>query len=207
MGPNGLIAFAYPAYTEGARIWTIRSDGSGLAAVTGPGPNESDDNGHDFYDAGRMIVFSRYDSTTQRRDLYATKSDGTGAPQQITNTPEVSEVAPVVSHNGRLLAYRAFHHGTGRDSIRIVSTGNWALVREITLQPPADINISGLSFRGDDSGLYVSVQASGIPGLEYRQETGDLLDRDRRPEPAAADKQRVERHDRPLPSPRRGRAR
>ena len=164
--PNGLIAFAHPAYTLGARIWAIRSDGSGLTSVTGPGPNESDDNGHDFYDAGRMIVFSRYDGTTQKRDLYATKSDGTGAPQQITNTTDISEVAPVVSHDGRLLAYRAFFHVTGRDSIRIVSTGNWALVREITLQPPADVNISGLSFRGDDQGLYVSVQTSGIPGSD-----------------------------------------
>src|SRR5512136_2123780 len=170
--PNGLIAFTHPAYTQGARIWTIRSDGSGLAAVTSPGPNESDDNGHDFYDAGRMIVFSRYDGATKKRDLYATKSDGTGAAQQITNTPELSEVAPVVSHDGRLLAYRAFYHGTGRDSIRIVSTGNWALVREITLQPPADINISGISFRGDDQGLYVSVQASDVPGTNVgiRQE-------------------------------------
>ena len=164
--PNGLIAFAHPAYTPGARIWAIRNDGSGLAAVTSPGPSESDDSGHDFYDAGRMIVFSRYDSTTQKRDLYATKLDGTGALQQITNTPDISEVAPVVSHNGRLLAYRAFFHGTGRDSIRIVSTGNWAFVREITLQPPADINISAISFRGDDQGLYVSVQASGIPGSD-----------------------------------------
>ena len=163
--PNGLIAFAYPSYAQGARIWTIRSDGSGLAAVTNPGPNESDDNGHDFYDAGRMIVFSRYDGTTQKRDLYAAKSDGTGTSQRVTNTSDVSEVLPVISHNGRLLAYRAFHHGTGRDAIRIVSTGNWALVREITLQPPADINISGLSFQGDDSGLYVSVQASDIPDM------------------------------------------
>ena len=164
--PNGLIAFTHPAHTTSARIWTIRSDGSGLAAVTSPGPNESDDSGHDFYDAGRMIVFSRYDRTTRKRDLYATKSDGAGAPQQITNTPELSEVAPVVSHDGRLLAYRAFHHGTGRDSIRIVSTGNWALIREITLQPPADVNISGISFRGEDQGLYVSVQASGVPGSD-----------------------------------------
>ena len=163
--PNGLIAFAYPSYTQGARIWTIRSDGSGLAALTNPGPNESDDSGHDFYDAGRMIVFSRYDRTTQKRDLYAAKSDGTGTSQRVTNTSDVSEVLPVISHNGRLLAYRAFHHGTGRDSIRLVSTGTWALVREITLQPPADVNISGLSFQGDDSGLYVSVQASDIPDM------------------------------------------
>jgi hypothetical protein len=164
--PNDLIAFTHPAYTAGARIWTIRSDGSGLASVTSPGPNESDDSGHDFYDAGRMIVFSRYDSATQKRDLYTTKSDGTGAPQQITNTPDISEVAPVVSHDGRLLAHRAFYHGTGRDSIRIVSTENWALIREITLQTPADINISGLSFQGDDLGLYISVQASGVPGSD-----------------------------------------
>jgi len=170
--PNGLIAFAHPSYTPGARIWAIQSDGSGLAAVTSPGPNESDDSGHDFYDAGRMLVFSRFDSTTQKRDLYATKSDGTGAPQRITNTPDISEVLPVVSHDGRLLAYRAFYHGTGRDAIRIVSTGNWVLVREITLQPPADINISGISFRGDDGGLYVSVQATDVPGTNVgiRQE-------------------------------------
>jgi Tol biopolymer transport system component len=38
--PNVLIAFAYPSYTQGARIWTIRSDGTGLAAVTNPGPND-----------------------------------------------------------------------------------------------------------------------------------------------------------------------
>jgi len=41
-----------------------------------------------------MIVFSRYTGTTQKRDLYATKSDGTGRRTQITNTPDVSEVAP-----------------------------------------------------------------------------------------------------------------
>lgn len=164
--PNGLIAFAYPSYTQGARIWTIRSDGTGLAAVTNPGPNESDDSGHDFYDSGRMIVFSRYDRTTQKRDLYTVPSDGTGTPQRITNSPDVSEVLPVVSHNGRLTAYRAYFHTGGRDAIRIVNTGSWTLVREITLQPPADINISGLSFRADDLGLYVSVQASDIPGPE-----------------------------------------
>lgn len=170
--PNGVIAFVYPSYTGKARIWTIRSDGGGLAAVTSPGPNESDDNGHDFFDAGRMIVFSRLDATTQKRDLYTVRSDGTGPPQRITNTPDVSEVLPVISHDGRLLAYRAYDHGTGRDSIRIASTGNWALEREITLQPPADINISGLSFRGDDQGLYISVQASDIPDMNVgnRQE-------------------------------------
>ena len=170
--PNGLIGFAYPSYTGKARIWTIRSDGSGLAAVTGPGSNESDDNGHDFFNAGAMIVFSRFDGTTQKRDLYATRSDGTGSLQRITNTPDISEVLPVVSHDGRLLAYRAFYHATGRDAIRIVSTGNWGLVREITLQPPADVNISGLTFRGDDQGLFVSVQASDIPDMNVgkRQE-------------------------------------
>jgi hypothetical protein len=64
------------------------------------------------------------------------------------------------------MAYRAHFHTGGRDAIRIVNTGSWTHVREITLQPPPDINISGLSFRADDLGLYVSVQASDIPGPE-----------------------------------------
>ncbi len=36
--PNGLIAFAHPAYTPGARIWAIRSDGSAPGRGDQPRP-------------------------------------------------------------------------------------------------------------------------------------------------------------------------
>ena len=133
-----------------------------------------------------MIVFRAM--TARHSGAISTCEIGrTGAPQHITSTPDVSEVAPVVSHNGRLLAYGGTRDG--RDAIRIVSTGNWTLVREIALQPPADINISGISFRGDDQGLYVSVQASGVPGLNIGKKQEIFSIGIRRPEPAAADKQ------------------
>lgn len=162
-GPQGLIAFAYPSYRGNAKIWTVRSDGTGLRQVTKPGPNESDDNGHDFYAGGKKIVFSRYDSSTRRRDLYSIYFDGTQDFERVTNTPNVCETTPVISHDERLLAHRAFYHDTHKDAVRIVKVGSWTLVKEVVLHPPADVNISGITFSRDDSRVFVAIQSSDVP--------------------------------------------
>jgi Tol biopolymer transport system component len=62
--PNDLIAFVYPAFSQNAEIWTVKSDGTELHQVTSPTAMESDGAGHDFYAAGQRLVFSRYDRTT-----------------------------------------------------------------------------------------------------------------------------------------------
>jgi hypothetical protein len=170
--PNDWIAFVYPAYTENTQIWTVKSDGSGLRQVTAPGATESDGAGHDFYAAGQRLVFSRYDRTAQKHDLYTTASDGAGGAQRITQTADISETLPSVSHDGTLLACRAFHHSPPRDAIRLFEVGSWTMIREISLPPPAEINISGIGFSGDDQRLFFSAQAAGVasPNVQNRQE-------------------------------------
>ncbi len=170
--PNDLIAFVYPAYSQSSQIWTVKSDGTGLRQLTFPTANESDAAGHDFYAAGKRLVFSRYDRTTRRTDLFSTAVEASGAVQRITQTPDISETLPAVSHDGRLLACRAFHFTPPRDAIRIFEVGSWALVREISLPPPAEINISGISFSRDDQRLFFSAEAADVhaPSQEKRQE-------------------------------------
>ncbi len=168
---NDLIAFIYPAYHKNAKIWTINPDGTELHQITSPGPDESDGSGHDFYNGGERIVFSRYNHASQRRDLYLIGADGTGL-QQLTETADISEVLPVVSHDGRLLAFRAFFHTNLKETIRILNVSDWSLVNEITLPPPAANNISGLDFSKDDQRLYVSVEVDDVAGtlLNIKQE-------------------------------------
>lgn len=170
--PNDLIAFVYPAYSQNAQIWTVKSDGTGLRQVTSPTAMESDGAGHDFYAAGQQIVFSRYDRTAQRYDLYTTTADGSGGAQRITQTADISETLPAVSHDGRLLACRVFYHSPPWDAIRIFQVGSWTMVREISLPAPAEINISGIGFSRDDQQLFFSSQAAGVttPNVQNRQE-------------------------------------
>lgn len=171
-GAHDRIAFQFPAYRAGTQIWSIKSDGSDLQQITQPGVDESDDGGHDFYDGGAMLVFSRYDRTTQRRVLYTVSSDGSGTPVRLTSAQDVSEVLPVVSHDGQLLAYREFNHTTHTDRIMVRDVGGWALAHTIILQPPADRNISGLDFAAGDQRLYFSVQTDDIAAnpINIRQE-------------------------------------
>ena len=161
--PNDLIAFVYPAYSQNAQIWTVKSDGTELRQVTFPTAMESDGAGHDFYAAGQRLVFSRYDRTTRNTDLYTTAVDASGSVQRITQTPDISETLPAISHDGLLLASRTFYHTPPRDTIQIFEVDNWTMVTEISLPPPAEINISGISFSRDDKRLFLSAQASDVP--------------------------------------------
>jgi Tol biopolymer transport system component len=159
---QGLIAFAAPVRGFD-RIWTVRTDGTGLREVTNPGPNEKDV-GCDFYDDGRRIVFVRVDEPTGRSDLYSVSFDGSPPVQRLTNTPDISENFPVVSHDGRLLAYVAYSPGTGNTSICLVNVGSWTPVNEFAMQPPASKVIRGLGFSCDDKQLFVSVESSDVSG-------------------------------------------
>jgi Tol biopolymer transport system component len=159
---QGLIAFAATVHGFD-RIWTVRTDGTGLREVTHPGPNQKDV-GCDFYEDGKGIVLVRVDEPTGRSELYVTNFDGSQPVQRITNTPDISENLPVVSHDGKLLAYVAYSPDTGNAPIRLMSVGSWTLVNEIAMQPPAAKAIRGLGFSCDDKRLFVSVESSDVSG-------------------------------------------
>jgi Tol biopolymer transport system component len=158
---RGIVAFPAPVHGYD-RIWTVRTDGSGLQEVTNPGPNQKDV-ACDFYDDGRRIVFVRVEEATGRSDLFATYFDGSQPIHRITNTPNIAENSPVVSHDGRLLACTAYYPDTGKVSIRLMNVGSWTLVNEIVMLPPAAKAIRGAEFSCDDKRLYVSVDSADVP--------------------------------------------
>jgi Tol biopolymer transport system component len=167
-----LIAYSYPDFHFDTALWTVHEDGTNVRKITNPAPNtidtgEQDDGGHDFRTGGKFIVFSRYDRATRDRDLYSIYFDGTQNFERITNTPDISETHPVISHDGKLLAYRAFYKQPSfKETIRIVNVGTWTLVNEIGLQAPASRNIEGIDFSRNDKRLYFAAGASDVPGSE-----------------------------------------
>lgn len=168
-GQNGLIAFTVFPYPQNPHIRAIKSDGTNERQLTSPGSMESDDGGHDFFSAGSMIVFSRKDLAGQMHDLFVAKSDGTGTPKNITNSPAIDETLPAVSHDGLFLACRAVSPGQTQETIRLYDVKTWTLVRDIPLPSPAGSVITGLGFTQGDDRLYVSAEATDVASQDARR--------------------------------------
>jgi Tol biopolymer transport system component len=141
---------------------------------------------HDVSDVGGDIYFSQREETYRvvfvrkypypkpGSDLFSIRVDGTGI-EQITNTPEVDEDQPVVSPDGRLLAYRAMHMVAAADNIRILALDDWQPIREIKLASPAQINIRGIGWSRSGRRLYVSIEASDVQGVTYTEERAEIF--------------------------------
>lgn len=133
--------------------------------VTWPTGSESDGGGHDFYDNGYKIVFAR---RTASSDLYSTYFNGTQPAQRITNTPTIDETLPVVSHDGRLLAYRVWVPLTtgGQEAVQIVETGTWAAHSAVHMQAPVETgSIAAIDFSCDDTKLIVAARSLNLSAL------------------------------------------
>jgi dipeptidyl aminopeptidase/acylaminoacyl peptidase len=168
--PTGQLGFQAPPNAVGTSVYIVDDDGGNAVRITFPGENESDDAGIAFVDGGRAVVFSRYDHVTRDRDLWMVAVDGATPAQRLTQTKDTSEMMPVVSHDGRLLAYRAFHpspqtHETiGILQVGTVGLGTFALVKELALPSPVRFNVSGIDFTADDRGFVFGADASDVGG-------------------------------------------
>ena len=160
-----LIAFA--EYTNNqAKIFIIPAEQGGPPIlVTNPGANQSDSGGHDFFENGNKIIFSRSNATGNTYDLFYKSSDGTGSAVPILPTTSVNEVLPVVSHDGSLLAYLSYvmlAPGMA-EVIQIRNVGTWSSFSQITLQPPVGgRRIGALAFSDDDKKLYVGTKSADV---------------------------------------------
>jgi Tol biopolymer transport system component len=128
-------------------VWIVSEHGGEPTRITDPGT--ASDEFVAFVDHGRKLVFDRYDAATADRDLWITDVDGSGL-RRLTGTPDVAETLPVASHDGRLLAYRAFR--ASHDTIRILALADGAVVHDFAL-PEGTVNISGIDFAADDQSL------------------------------------------------------
>jgi hypothetical protein len=160
---------AYSEYASGngpASIYAVRAYGSGTPIqITFPGPGESDNRGHDFFDNDEKIVFSRRNPSTNSYDLYVTSSDGSGTLQQITNTSSLNEILPVVSHDGSLIAYVGYVMlAPGwMEVVTIVDAETWMTLHTFQLQPPVGgRRIGAIAFSRDDEKLYVGTKSADV---------------------------------------------
>jgi Tol biopolymer transport system component len=109
------IASGLPFPMETVRaLFAIGIDGSGLRQVTGGGPEGENDVEAAFYPSGGSIVFVRFGGRDSEGNLYSVRLDGSNL-HQITFGPR-QERAPVVSPNGRQIAYTC---GPGEINSRI----------------------------------------------------------------------------------------
>jgi Tol biopolymer transport system component len=165
-GPDPFIVLVYPASGTTSAIYHIRPDGSNRFQITTPGPNENDED-VDVVD-DKWIVYTRLDRANQfKRDLYIKYIWDSRPPVRLTNTPGESAMQPVISHDGRKIAYRVFFGGGRDDVIQVAgidTTPRLTPLNRIDLAPPADVNISGIDFSGDDTRLYIATQANDVGG-------------------------------------------
>jgi hypothetical protein len=156
--PNGDLI----AYTSGAKVYWIKSDGTGSVNSTSPPAGYSDDYGHDFLNE-RTIIFSRNNlhpsiPSIEECTLW-TKDIISGTESPLGHEGKY----PVVSHNGQLLAYQgpnitfaavAFH------SFYIARITPWQVIYSAAYPtpapPPAKPYPSSYGFSDDDSKLLFS---------------------------------------------------
>ena len=159
------------------RLYLVSTDG-GMRMLTDPAQDVSDVGGDIYFsqreETYRVVFVRKYPYPKPGSDLFSIRVDGTGI-EQITNTPEVDEDQPVVSLDGRLLAYRAMHTVATADNIRILTVDNWQPVREIKLASPAQINIRGIGWSRSGNRLYVSIEASDVLGVAYTEERAEIF--------------------------------
>ena len=160
------ILFSYPASFAQSSIYRIAPDGSGLTKITNPSPTQKDELADSIDD--KHIVFVRYDSANNHdRDLYIKYIWDNRPEVRLTNTPNKSETLPVVSHDGKMLAYRVVSETNQDDQVHVArfnSPTSITVLYTIDLQSPADINISGIDFSRNDKELFISTQASDVAG-------------------------------------------
>lgn len=161
------ILYGYPYAHANSAIYRINPDGSSLNQITHPGLNEQDEQAVSIDD--QYIVFRRFIIGTYpnwKSDLYVKNIWDNSPEVLLTNTPPNCELyLPVVSHNGKKIAYRVRNIVTGKDWVHVAEFSGVNTItagRDLNLTSPASMNISGIDFSADDQELIVSLQANDV---------------------------------------------
>jgi len=161
------------------RLYIVDTNGA-AQLLTNPGPDYSDTTADIYYsvrDSRYKVIFSRTHVTTNRKRLFFINADGTGEAGMMTKDIHDDEDLPVVSHDGRLVAYRAsrFSADTVFEAVRIMTVDDWRLVSEIKLRIPDQINIRGIGWSRSDRRLYVSIETSDVTGIQFTEERAEIF--------------------------------
>lgn len=120
--PDGRTIAYVARLGEDANIWLMRSDGRGKRLLAG---GRFDQLQPSFFPGGRSLLFTEYDGE-RGWTVFSVRSSGEDVRRQVANA-----TFPVVSPNGRLLAYSADGDGGGirlmnlrSRRVRTLSTGS-----------------------------------------------------------------------------------
>lgn len=111
--PNGRWIVYVRRLREDADVWLMRSDGSDKRPLV---DGEQDELQPSFFPSGRSIVFTAFDGSRDW-DVRSIRIDGEGLRPQVSNA-----TYPIVSPNGRWLAYSAVEDGVGGIRLRNLRT-------------------------------------------------------------------------------------
>lgn len=169
---QGSIAYAeLSGPSNQARIMVVAAGGGTPVALTSPAPGESDDGGHDYFANGTKIVFSRRSAATHSYELFVTNADSSGAPQQLTASPNANEILPVTSHDGALIAYVTYVPLAAGwvEAITVLEAGTWIPRHSFQFQPPQGARrIGALAFSHDDQRLYIAAREASVSATSDR---------------------------------------
>jgi len=159
-------------FVQGESIWHIKTDGSDKFKITEPDHGEYDT--HATVYQSKEIVFSR-EKLSGQSELYIQSirpnADNTPA-IRLTETTDQLEVAPIISHDHSMVAYRVIVSGDNIDNIEDViriatfdaAAENLNVIQEIDLTWPATRGIIGHDFSADDEWLYISIRVNDVEG-------------------------------------------
>jgi len=162
-GEDFIVFITLPGNVDNT-IHRIRLDGSGDVLVA----QALSDHVIDALDVidDDHIIFSQF-SLGAKSDLFIKDMRANTPPVNITNSPNVDEISPVVSHSGGLIAFQVRGTGGERDSIhvaRLTLPSTLTEIAVIRLSDPAGDFVRTCDFSGDDSSIIVSASVIETEG-------------------------------------------
>ena len=173
------IVYSESGTTGTRRLYLVSTDGA-AQVLTNPGTDFSDTYA-DIYcsalDDKYKVIFSRLNVLTGRSRLFTINVDGSNQPGQLTKDIHDDEDMPVVSHDGRMVAYHAYSYSSDApfEAVRVMSIDNWQRVSEFRLPIPQLMNVRGIGWSRSDRKLYVSMETSEVTDVHFIEERAEVF--------------------------------